>query len=144
MLTKINRYNNIHIYPFGNMCILFLKRGCMNNLINVFKILSDETRLRILMLLLEEELCVCEIYGILDESQPKVSKALSKLRDLDIVIDERKEKFVYYSLNKNNILMIEILNSIKEKIALYPQLNVDGKNIVKKDEYLQSCSLSKK
>ncbi|MGL5255623.1 MAG: ArsR/SmtB family transcription factor [Proteocatella sp.] len=116
----------------------------MNNLINVFKILSDETRLRILMLLFEEELCVCEIYGILDESQPKVSKALSKLRDLGIVIDERKEKFVYYSLNKKNSLMIEILSSIKKNIDLYPQLNVDGKNMEKKDEYLQLCSLNKK
>lgn len=116
----------------------------MNSLINVFKILSDETRLRILMLLLEGELCVCEIYGILDESQPKVSKALSKLRDLDIVRDERKEKFVYYSLNKENDLLIEILNSIKEKIDLYPQLKVDKENICKKDEYLKSCSLNKK
>lgn len=126
------------------MCILFLKRGYMNNLINVFKILSDETRLRILMLLFEEELCVCEIYGILEESQPKVSKALSKLRDLGIVIDERKEKFVYYSLNKKNELMLEILNSIKKNIDLYPQLNVDGKNMGKKNEYLQLCSLNKK
>lgn len=126
------------------MCILFLERGCMNNLINVFKILSDETRLRILMLLFEEELCVCEIYGILEESQPKVSKALSKLRDLGIVIDERKEKFVYYSLNKKNELMLEILNSIKKNIDLYPQLNVDFKNMGKKNEYLQLCSLNKK
>lgn len=116
----------------------------MNSLINIFKILSDETRLRILMLLLEGELCVCEIYGILDESQPKVSKALSKLRDLDIVRDERKEKFVYYSLNKENILLIEILNSIKEKIDLYPQLKADKENIYMKDEYLKSCSLNKK
>lgn len=116
----------------------------MNSLINVFKILSDETRLRILMLLLEGELCVCEIYGILDESQPKVSKALSKLRDLDIVRDERKEKFVYYSLNKENGLVIEILNSIKEKIDLYPQLKADKENIYMKDEYLKSCSLNKK
>lgn len=116
----------------------------MNNLINLFKILSDETRLRILMLILEEELCVCEIYGILDESQPKVSKALSKLRDLGIVLDERKEKFVYYRLNKDNTLMIEILNSIKEKIELYPQLNIDSKNMVKKDDYLKNCSLNRK
>lgn len=116
----------------------------MNNLINIFKILSDETRLRILMLLLESELCVCEIYGILDESQPKVSKALSKLRDLDIVSDERKEKFVYYNLNKENVLLIEILNSIKEKIDLYPQIKADNKNIYMKEEYLKSCSLNKK
>jgi Predicted transcriptional regulators len=64
----------------------------MNKLINIFKILSDETRLRIIILLAQEELCVCQISGVLNVSQPKVSKSLSRLRDLNLVIDERKEK----------------------------------------------------
>jgi len=63
----------------------------MNQLINIFKILSDETRLRIIMLLAQEDLCVCEMTGVLDVSQPKVSKCLSKLRDMNLVIDDRRE-----------------------------------------------------
>ncbi len=42
----------------------------MNTLINTFKLLSDETRLRIILLLQQEELCVCQLTGILDISQP--------------------------------------------------------------------------
>jgi ArsR family transcriptional regulator len=44
-----------------------------------FKVLSDETRLRILILLDRRELCVCEICQILDLSQPKVSRHLAKI-----------------------------------------------------------------
>ncbi|NCC79781.1 MAG: ArsR family transcriptional regulator, partial [Clostridia bacterium] len=50
----------------------------MNDLLNIFKTLSDETRLRIVMLLHHDELCVCEMSGILDVSQPTISKGLSK------------------------------------------------------------------
>ncbi len=84
----------------------------MNTILNTFKLLSDETRLRIILLLNQEELCVCQLTGILDISQPKASKALSKLRDLNLVIDNRKEKFVYYSLNNNNPMMIHILEYV--------------------------------
>jgi ArsR family transcriptional regulator len=85
----------------------------MDKLTNLFKILSDETRLRILVLLYNKELCVCQIQGILEESQPKISKHLAKLRDLGFVKDERKEQFVYYSLIENKMLY-EILKSIIE------------------------------
>ena len=72
----------------------------MNNLTNIFKLLSDESRLRIIMMLFHQDLCVCQLTGILNISQPTVSKNLSKLRDLSLVIDTRKEKFVFYSLSK--------------------------------------------
>jgi ArsR family transcriptional regulator len=85
----------------------------MDKLTNLFKVLSDETRLRILVLLYNRELCVCQIQGILKESQPKISKHLGKLRDLGFVKDERKEQFIYYSLIENKMLY-EILKSIIE------------------------------
>ncbi|HML25316.1 MAG TPA: metalloregulator ArsR/SmtB family transcription factor [Methanomethylovorans sp.] len=55
-----------------------------------FKVLSDETRLRILMLLDRRELCVCEICQILGLPQPKVSRHLAKMRDLDLVRDKKE------------------------------------------------------
>ncbi len=66
----------------------------------IFKLLSDETRMRVITLIYQEELCVCELCGILDQPQPKVSKVLAKLRDMNLVTDERKENCFYRLKNK--------------------------------------------
>lgn len=90
----------------------------------LFKILSDETRLRILIALYHKELCVCQLQEILGESQPKVSKHLGKLRDLKLVRDERKEQYIYYYLNDNEMLK-DILNSIIKNSNEYEKLKGD-------------------
>ncbi|MCH4889269.1 metalloregulator ArsR/SmtB family transcription factor [Acidaminobacter sp. JC074] len=114
----------------------------MNNLINIFKLLSDETRLRIILLLKDNELCVCQMTGILNISQPKASKALSKLRDLNLVTDTRKDKFVYYTLNEDNPFLIHILDYLKNNINLYTQLEEDKNRVELKDEFLSNCASS--
>lgn len=111
----------------------------MNQLTGIFKLLSDETRLRMLMLLYQEDLCVCEISGILDVPQPRISQNLSKLRDMNIVADERKEKYVYYSLKKENSILIELLKSMMADIDSYPKLLADREGLVDKDIYLSQC-----
>lgn len=111
----------------------------MNGLINVFKILSDETRLRILVLLYREKLCVCELCGILNVSQPKISKCLSKLRDLDLVTDERQEKFVYYSLKTENRVLIDTIENIMKNLESYPILAKDLAGISGKEKYSNQC-----
>jgi len=111
----------------------------MNQLTNIFRILSDETRLRILILLFQEELCVCELSGILDIQQPKISKNLSKLRDLNLVSDERKEKYVFYSLKNENKILINMLKSIIENIDSYPKLVEDRNRLSDKEKYLKQC-----
>ena len=49
----------------------------MQTLTSIYKLLSDETRLRLLILLYQEPLCVCELVGILNVPQPRISKNLS-------------------------------------------------------------------
>ena len=111
----------------------------MNNLTNIFKLLSDESRLRIIMMLFHQDLCVCQLTGILNISQPTVSKNLSKLRDLSLVIDTRKEKFVFYSLNTNDKIFIKILEDIDSDINLYSQLVSDKSRLSDKEIYLNQC-----
>jgi len=111
----------------------------MDKLINVFKILSDETRLRIIILLAREEFCVCQLSGILDVSQPNVSKHLSKLRDVGFVSIERKEKFIFYRLVKENLILAGIAHDILSNIHEFPQLVLDQKRIVDKEQYLIQC-----
>ena len=113
----------------------------MNELVNIFKLLSDETRLRIIILLYQHDLCVCQLSGILDTPQPKISKGLSKLRDMNLVLDERKEKFVFYSLKNENSVLIKTLKNIVDTLDSYPQLIIDQNNLDNKDKYLNQCCI---
>lgn len=66
----------------------------------LFSLLSDETRLRCLVLLQKEgELCVCEISQIMESIQPKISRHLALMRKSGLVLDDRRGQWVYYSLN---------------------------------------------
>ncbi|MBT2571489.1 metalloregulator ArsR/SmtB family transcription factor [Planococcus sp. ISL-110] len=108
----------------------------MIELVNIHKIFSDETRLRIIILLAQQELCVCQISGILDVSQPTISKNLSKLRDTNLVVDERKEKFVYYKLRMENAVFANIVKNIVDTLNEYPQLLLDKSRLVDKEKHL--------
>ena len=111
----------------------------MKELTRFYKLLSDETRLRILLLLRKQKLCVCQLCGILEESQPKVSKQLAKLRDLDIISDERSEQYVFYYLSTDNSLYLKTLDNISE--------NLDNYKILKKDcerAKIQNVTLNKR
>ncbi|WP_072010954.1 MULTISPECIES: metalloregulator ArsR/SmtB family transcription factor [unclassified Serratia (in: enterobacteria)] len=68
--------------------------------VQLFKILSDETRLAIIMLLRESgELCVCDICGATSESQPKISRHMAILRGSGLVLDRREGKWIHYRLS---------------------------------------------
>ena len=68
--------------------------------VQLFKILSDETRLAIVMLLRETgELCVCDICAATSESQPKISRHMAILRDAGLVLDRREGKWIHYRLS---------------------------------------------
>lgn len=74
----------------------------MFGLISFYKALSEETRLKSLLLMLHQgELCVCDLMDALDLSQPKVSRHLAELRKNELVLDERRGKWVYYRINPN-------------------------------------------
>ncbi len=66
----------------------------------LLKAMADELRLRILLLILrEDELCVCELTGSLQQSQPKISRHLALLRASGLLTDRRQGQWVYYRLN---------------------------------------------
>jgi ArsR family transcriptional regulator, arsenate/arsenite/antimonite-responsive transcriptional repressor len=65
----------------------------------VFKALSDPNRIRIVKMLEERELCVCEVREVLGLSPSTVSKHLSILRDADLIVDAKDGKWVNYRLN---------------------------------------------
>jgi len=113
----------------------------MDQLVNIFKLLSDETRLRIIILLSQQELCVCELSGILNVPQPKVSKNLSKLRDMNLVIGRRNEKFVYYTLKSDNVILTNTVKNIMANLVDCPQLTLDKNRLVDREKYLNQCCI---
>jgi len=64
----------------------------------LFKVLGDETRLRVVALLSHGELCVCHLEEALQLSQPKVSRHLATLRSAAVVEHRREGTWVYYRL----------------------------------------------
>ena len=71
----------------------------MRDLVKVYKVLSDESRLRVLNLLLERECCVCEVMQALDISQSKASRILSALYDAGILKLHRDGLWSVYSID---------------------------------------------
>ena len=68
--------------------------------VNFFKCLSDETRLNIVTLIVENnEQCVCDLTEKLQLSQPKISRHLALLRASGLLQDRRQGQWVYYSIN---------------------------------------------
>lgn len=89
----------------------------MNDLLQVFKALSDETRLRIIKLLEHGELCVCDIVASLDIIQPKISFHLGVLKEAGLVKDRRVGKWIHYRLDDSEIFRRFLLLSVIEKAA---------------------------
>ncbi|GGF95870.1 ArsR/SmtB family transcription factor [Paenibacillus abyssi] len=85
------------------------------------KLLGDKTRLSILTLLKEKELCVCDIVEALEISQPNASQHLRKLKAAGFVNETKKAQWVYYSLKTDEIpyikAVLDLAPSMQEKLA---------------------------
>jgi ArsR family transcriptional regulator len=68
------------------------------DVVTLFQALADRTRLRLLNLMTEGELCVCYFVEILHESQPKISRHLAYLRRAGIVAARREGKWIHYRI----------------------------------------------
>lgn len=101
----------------------------MENIVDILKALSDETRLRIINLLYEGELCVCDIMEVLDISQAKASRHLGVLRRAGLVTDRKSAQWVYYTLAPvgNNQFLERIVFDHLRQTDLYA---ADLKNLI--------------
>ncbi len=88
----------------------------MQDLMNILKALSEETRLRILKLLENGELCVCDIVSALDMVQPKVSFHLSVLKEAGFLKDRKQGRWTHYSLDDSDFFRRFLLLSVLERI----------------------------
>lgn len=85
-----------------------------------FLALADKTRLRLLNLMRNEEICVCFFTEVLGESQPKISRHLAYLRNAGLVEARREGKWMHYRISelKNKYVggvLEEVLESLKNQ-----------------------------
>lgn len=73
------------------------------DLLQILKALSDETRLRMLNVLQQGELCVCELETILEINQSNASRHLNRLTQAKIVEFDKQAQYVYYKINKKTL-----------------------------------------
>ncbi|ALS23624.1 MULTISPECIES: ArsR/SmtB family transcription factor [Paenibacillus] len=84
-------------------------------LADIFKVLGDPTRVKIIYTLLEKELCVHDLTQVLDMGQSAVSHQLRYLRNLRIVKRRKAGKTVFYSLDDEHIeqIFVQMLQHVK-------------------------------
>lgn len=75
----------------------------------LLKLLGNCSRLTMLALLKEREMCVCELVEALGISQPAVSQHMRKLKAYDLVTESRRGQWVYYSLNMEDKNLIQMI-----------------------------------
>ncbi|ASB89016.1 metalloregulator ArsR/SmtB family transcription factor [Bacillus sonorensis] len=94
--------------------------------VNCMKILSDPTRLLMLKLLQEKPYCVCQLVDMFETSQPAVSQHIRKLKQADMIKEDRREQWRFYSLRDDfperelveavlNQLEDDVLQAVKQK-----------------------------
>ena len=103
----------------------------MQNVVDQLKALGESNRFRIMMMLREKPLCVCEIKCILDISGSNLSNHLKILKYADLLGHRRDGKWVEYYLKDDSVRAL--LNGITENIEDYDQIDADKAKLVDVD-----------
>ncbi len=112
----------------------------MQDSAELFKALADETRLRILNLLVQGELCVCDIMAVLGIGQSKASRHLACLRHVGLVNDRRNGVWMSYSLARpSGVTHGRILQWLAEATTEFPQAAADRKALHAVHKHLHRC-----
>ena len=95
----------------------------------LLKLLGDQTRLTMMKLLQSHECCVCEFVEIFKMSQPAISQHLRKLRDIELVKEERKGQWIFFSINESHEdypFIQSILEHLPEQNETIAELEAQG------------------
>ena len=118
----------------------------MRNKIEILKAIGEPNRVRILMMLLQKPLCVCEITSILKLNTSTVSNHLSFLRNQGYILDEKDGKWINYRINdrSENQIVREVLALLPAWFADEPIIIDDKNKINTVDRYEITFNLANK
>ena len=97
--------------------------------VQMFKALGDETRLRILGLLRQGELCVCDIMEVLNLPQSTASRHLAYLKNSKLVCGTRRGKWMYYQLDAS-ITDDSVRQHIMQHLAGLVEIQADSQKLI--------------
>jgi ArsR family transcriptional regulator len=101
------------------------------NIEDLFKALADRTRLRLISLIGDSEVCVCFLVAILKTSQPKISRHLAYLRRAQIVSARREGKWMHYRLvDPPDEHAARIFREVRASLAEHPELQRDREKLM--------------
>ena len=102
------------------------------NLENLFSALADRTRLRLINLIGDSEVCVCFLVEILKTSQPKISRHLAYLRRARVVTARREGKWMHYRLTEPpDEHAARIFREVRTSLSEHPEFERDREKLEK-------------
>ena len=116
----------------------------MRDMVKAFKALSDETRLRILSLLMERECCVCEVMQALDISQTRASRNLNALYEAGFLKLRKEGLWSLYSIDQGGMVMhfSDLVEAVRKGLGGNEVVAVDRERL-KKTERVGPDSVSR-
>ncbi|WP_319423318.1 ArsR/SmtB family transcription factor [Pleurocapsa sp. FMAR1] len=91
-----------------------------------FHALSDSLRLKIVQLLQEQELCVCDLCDRLEVNQSKLSFHLKTLKEAKLISPRQSGRWIYYSLNLSQFALLEqYLGDLCSSATIFPRQDCD-------------------
>ncbi len=107
----------------------------LKKLADALKALGDPTRLKIVAMLNVRDCCVCELVPIFGISQPAISKHVSRLKHADLVTENRRGQWVFYSLNRHRLHAIGLgLTNLPDCTEEFTKLEEQGLLVGCKEE----------
>lgn len=106
-MTEINEYkcncDVIHAETVAEVKAKMPPEEELYDLADLFKVLGDSTRIRIICALFEAEMCVCDIANVLNMTQSAISHQLRILKQSRLVKNRRDGKVIFYSLDDEHV-----------------------------------------
>lgn len=102
----------------------------MEKYLECFQALSDATRVRILLLLADRDLCVCELVFILKMEQSRISHQLQSLRKAGLVSDSREGRRIIYSISPDwKDFLLALFDRLIPQVKDSPESRQDRSNL---------------
>ncbi len=108
-------------------------------MIETIKALGDESRLRIVHLLLQEQLCVCELEYVLQMSQTNVSRHLAKLKNAGIVQSFKQAQWINYKIAPTFLTEVSLVSYLQAGFLQEEAYQEDLKALKMHQEHWQGC-----
>jgi len=114
----------------------------MRDAVKAFKALSDETRLRILNILLERECCVCEVIQALDISQTRASRNLAVLYDAGFLKLRKDGLWSLYSIDEDGMpeYLTDMVSAVTKTLEGNKAVELDRERLKKAERVGPSCA----